>query len=347
MSMTIVFFGLKTSKRQHSNERRFSLSELTVIIPFRNERSRINSLLESLKNQPLLPGEILFIDDHSHDNTSSLISEMLGDCLQYQIIKLNKSENGKKQAIFKGVSMAKGEWILTLDADVEFASDFMEGVSKGASADLIVLPVKHEGRGLLYYLFSNDLILAQLTNLFATPISRPIMASGANLLFKREAYVHSTSKVHFQIASGDDQFLLKEIAESGGSVVMEFRNSHVSVNTPQTLREIIQQRARWIGKTAQVQDSLANTLLLSQSLFQLLFWVFSLIFILFGEVLHFEVLVLKFAIDQLILFPIYFTMNSVGVWCFLPLYNLIFIPYTFVLVLASKSGLTWKDRRIK
>jgi len=57
----------------------YIVSNLTVIIPFRNEESRIFGLLESIQKQTDLEivKEFLFIDDHSNDNSVTIISSWI------------------------------------------------------------------------------------------------------------------------------------------------------------------------------------------------------------------------------------------------------------------------------
>ena len=116
---------LKERKRKGNNKIR--LGDLTVIIPFRDEENRIKRILNSYKNSLKTPAEIIFVNDHSSDKTVNLIKQHLRKI--FQIIQLNKDENGKT-AIQKGVLHSKKTFILTQDADIEFSSNYFSNLEK-------------------------------------------------------------------------------------------------------------------------------------------------------------------------------------------------------------------------
>ena len=46
---------------------RLSVRDITVIIPFRNEKNNLEKVIKSLDAQRIKPERILFINDHSED----------------------------------------------------------------------------------------------------------------------------------------------------------------------------------------------------------------------------------------------------------------------------------------
>ena len=170
---------LKERKRKGNDK--ISLEDLTVIIPFRDEEKRIKRILNSYKNSLKTPSEIIFVNDHSSDNSMDIITQNLGK-LPFQIIQLNKDESGKKTAIQKGVLHSKRTFILTQDADIEFSPDYFSNLEKINQDNLIILPVIFQTKKII----NTDVVLANALNYSATGFSRPILASGANLLFKKE-----------------------------------------------------------------------------------------------------------------------------------------------------------------
>ncbi|WP_328802902.1 glycosyltransferase family 2 protein [Saccharibacillus alkalitolerans] len=94
---------------------------LSVIIPARNEESRILPLLRSLREQRFKSFEILVIDDDSSDGTAA-VAESFG-------AKVLRNEGaGKSSACWYGAQQAKGSWLLFLDADTKFES--ADGLSR-------------------------------------------------------------------------------------------------------------------------------------------------------------------------------------------------------------------------
>jgi 4,4'-diaponeurosporenoate glycosyltransferase len=94
---------------------------LSVIIPARNERERIAPLLESLQQQTVHPCEILVVDDHSSDGTSSVAGALGATVIQSNA--LPEGWTGKTWACWQGAQHAIGELLVFLDADVRLEHD--------------------------------------------------------------------------------------------------------------------------------------------------------------------------------------------------------------------------------
>ncbi len=98
---------------------------LSLIIPCYNESKRTDIMLEGLAEfDEKWKGEyeVIIVDDGSKDDTTAKIEESLST--KYSSLKdkvrLEKmpANGGKGSALKKGVSLAKGDYILTLDADM-------------------------------------------------------------------------------------------------------------------------------------------------------------------------------------------------------------------------------------
>lgn len=95
---------------------------LTLVVPAFNEEKRIASLRMPMLNMAKEWGrfELIIVDDGSTDQTTSCISELesdLKECIDFVSLQLDKNV-GKGGALRAGVEHAKGEFILTLDADM-------------------------------------------------------------------------------------------------------------------------------------------------------------------------------------------------------------------------------------
>jgi len=95
---------------------------ITVLVPVRNEAENITALIDSLTNQSHIEElEIIFIDDSSEDGTSKLLSEAKSAGAPITIVNAPTLPNnwlGKPWALQQGFLAARGEIIVTLDADV-------------------------------------------------------------------------------------------------------------------------------------------------------------------------------------------------------------------------------------
>ena len=338
----------RIKEKKYLMGKKISLDEVTLIIPFRNEEKRIDGLLQSLKVNSKLPTQIVFVNDHSDDLSCSKITEELGKLNNLQLLSLPSGIFGKKQAIRYGVNLTKTEFVLTMDADVYFESTYFEELEKLAEADLYLLPAVLKATNPIHHLFEIDLLLINALNTGLNGLSRPIIASGANLLFKRKSFLEfDRFETHKHIPSGDDIYLLRDFRDAKADVrVVARRSFKVETETPQSFKEFIHQRIRWIAKTGNVNDHLSTILAIIQFIFIISFWSIEIkllveneyqsAFILFG---------LKTGLDMLFFFNFFNEFNRLTAWLLIPIYQLIFPIYNLILLfLLPFFKPKWKGR---
>ena len=96
---------------------------ITVVIPARNEEKKIGACLDSMKAQtyPTHLFEVIVADDFSTDNTTGIVASFPGGntrCIQLKdFIKEGSINSYKKKAIELAIDEAKGDLIVTTDAD--------------------------------------------------------------------------------------------------------------------------------------------------------------------------------------------------------------------------------------
>lgn len=98
-----------------------SNSQITLIIPTRNEAGNITSLLEKLAEIKMKPGfDVLFVDD-STDNTADLIAELSGrfPFSVHLLARPSERRNGLSGAVVDGLRQAQGDWVCVMDADLQ------------------------------------------------------------------------------------------------------------------------------------------------------------------------------------------------------------------------------------
>ena len=110
---------------------------VSVITPAFNEAKTIRWCLESLRQQTDLPLEILVVDDGSTDTTAVLVNQAAKN---YERIRLLQQDHfGPARARNLAADQAKGKVLVFVDADMEFAPDFLvnltrpvlQGITKG------------------------------------------------------------------------------------------------------------------------------------------------------------------------------------------------------------------------
>ncbi|MFK8038332.1 MAG: glycosyltransferase [Crocinitomicaceae bacterium] len=249
-ALAIWLVGLaKTSSNATDN---IESKSMTFIIPFKNEAKRIQPLVQSFNNSQWNKNlEVIFVDDHSTDDTVNILLTDLD--IPFRLLSL-KDTSGKKAAIVYGVSNASHEQIHTLDADVIFNYDFLINISKLPMADLTILPVQLSGKSIFQSLNKIEFQWLQTFTFALTKFKKPILCNGANLSFSKTAFLETMPlRSDFNQASGDDVYLLKAIKSNGGEI-----NSNSNLNliirtaAPNNFTNLISQRKRWVKKVLNV-----------------------------------------------------------------------------------------------
>lgn len=94
---------------------------LSIIIPTFNEEKYLPYLLESLSKQTFKDFEVIVADNHSIDTTRLIVLKS-----GKKVVDGGMPASGRNN----GAKVAKGEWLLFLDADVILPPDFLEKAIK-------------------------------------------------------------------------------------------------------------------------------------------------------------------------------------------------------------------------
>ena len=104
--------------------------KVSVIMVTWNVAGFIRQCLDSLRNQTLKDFEIIVVDNGSRDQTTSIIEK------EYPEVALVKNEEneGFCRANNRGIRASRGEYILTLNADVVLDNDFLQKMVEAVEA---------------------------------------------------------------------------------------------------------------------------------------------------------------------------------------------------------------------
>ena len=94
---------------------------ISVIVPIYNEELSINELYQDIKNiinNNFDNFEIIFIDDGSIDNSFKIINNIAANDPNIVLVQLNRNY-GKSDALNEGFGLAKYNWVVTLDGDLQ------------------------------------------------------------------------------------------------------------------------------------------------------------------------------------------------------------------------------------
>ena len=94
---------------------------LSIVIPLLNEEESINELYHWIAEVMQSNGylyELIYIDDGSTDNSWSLIQKLSAVHPEVKALQFLKNF-GKSQALHAGFALAKGDVVITMDADLQ------------------------------------------------------------------------------------------------------------------------------------------------------------------------------------------------------------------------------------
>ncbi|MBR9844816.1 MAG: glycosyltransferase [Algicola sp.] len=235
--------------------------EFSIVIPFRNEANYLPDLLDSILelNYDKHKFEILFIDDHSEDNSVELIRRKLNKTqIDFRILtNENPSASPKKEAITKAISQSKYEWIVTTDADCKlpkFWLDSFDCFIQKNDTKFIVAPVTyHNSTSFLKRFQLLDFLSLQGVSIGAFGINKPILCNGANLAYTTSLFFDLKGfDGNSTISSGDDIFMLQKAISKYPESIHYLKSERAIVTTApqQNFKSLVSQRVRWAAKTS-------------------------------------------------------------------------------------------------
>lgn len=99
-----------------------ALSTISIVIPVYNEETNLPELIQrtlAVCRSLERPSEIIMVDDGSHDRSVEMISRAAADHSGEIVGVLLNRNYGQHAAVMAGFSQARGEIVITLDADLQ------------------------------------------------------------------------------------------------------------------------------------------------------------------------------------------------------------------------------------
>ncbi|MFT4762634.1 MAG: cellulose synthase/poly-beta-1,6-N-acetylglucosamine synthase-like glycosyltransferase [Paraglaciecola sp.] len=244
---------------------------ISILIPARNEAENIEKCLSAIfkQNYPRALLEVIVIDDFSEDETPFLVesfSKKNGfDCLK--LIKLSEeieeheTQSFKKKSLEIAILKAKGNLIITTDADCVAAPNWLNllvSFYEKNDLEFIAAPVNfYEEQNVLEKFQSLDFMGMMCVTAAGIHSNLQKMCNGANLAYSKKAYLEVDGfKGIDHLASGDDMLLMHKIVERFPSKIGFLKNTDATIFTTAKpdLKSFFSQRLRWATKNASYAD---------------------------------------------------------------------------------------------
>ncbi|MFN5222578.1 MAG: glycosyltransferase [Bacteroidota bacterium] len=327
-------------------------TSVSVVIAVRNESNRISGLLEDLLKQEYDSQqlEIIVSDDFSEDNTIKKVSAKLSSGnFRFQIIKASANDSqGKKHALWRAITAAKGDIILTTDADCRLSPHWVASMSnkfKNASINMVTgMVVLRPENGMIARLERMDQLVLSAIGVASVAVGSPLLCSGANLAFRKQAFIDVGGYQYgINDPSGDDTYLMFQMGDA-----VAFNKDACSLVVTEPIRDvkgIINQRIRWASKMRGYGKPRVTAIGILVSLVNIAPLIMLMLTSWIPLWFVAAWLIGKFLADLILLKPIASFYKQSDTLLIAPLYALIYPFYVLMaFVFVFKRGYTWKDR---
>lgn len=255
---TLAIIGFNKLNRSFNRQKKSDSLFISIVVSARNEEKNIKEFLHEIIKQdfPKTRFELIFVDDNSTDHTYLKAKEVLEQSgLNYQLIK-QENHQGKKKNLAHAIDIAKGQIIITTDADVVYRHfSWLTTISdyfNACSPNILIMPVDFNSQNDLLSTFQiiENVALTAITAGYSG-IQKPFMCNGANLAFTKHAFQAVNGyQAHLSVSSGEDVFLMEAVKKQDPSSVHYILQRELIVKTTpaSSLTSLINQRIRWASK---------------------------------------------------------------------------------------------------
>ncbi len=277
----IMYLLIKKYKKDDPQNNTYPF--VSVIIPSRNESQSIMRCLECLKNQnyPIDKFEIIPINDGSEDGTDKILNQMAENDLRIKPVHItvtHRENKGKIHAIDNGIQNAKGNIIITTDADIWMEPNWMSQMVKGFDEKtglIIGMTLDEYSNHPVHAFQALDGAGIRIIAAALAEIDHPITCQGSNLAFRKGAYIQVRERVlSLATLCGNREWLMQEIdIATDWEIETQLHPESIAYTCPpDTWRALINQRARW-ASTGKNYSKLSVRLYLTFIFFSLLAFI--------------------------------------------------------------------------
>jgi chlorobactene glucosyltransferase len=224
---------------------------VSVIIPARNERAVIETVVTSVLASAYRPLEVLVVDDRSTDDTAARVGELARRDPRLRLIageELPPGWYGKPWACLQGYRAARGDLLLFTDADTRHAPELLGravGARRETGADLLTIAPRQRCET-----FWERIVMPQIWLLLGVRYHparvnrsrrpRDVIANGQFILMPRASYeaVGTHEAVRGDVA--EDLALAQAVVARGGRLHFAFAERLMETRMYQGLGALIE-----------------------------------------------------------------------------------------------------------
>jgi cellulose synthase/poly-beta-1,6-N-acetylglucosamine synthase-like glycosyltransferase len=227
---------------------------VSVIIAARNEEKNIGDCLLSLSkvDYPKDKLEIIIVNDHSEDNTQSKIDSYKSLFYNFKTIipeERNWKLLGKTNALAQGIENAKGEIIITSDADCTFKKTWIKDIVKyyDDTTGIVCGFTYVEHKNIFEGMQSLDWVYLLTVASGSFGLGIPLACVGNNMSFRKKAYDEVGGYQNLKFSITEDFALLQAVVKTKKwKCKYPFETGNLALSKAcSSFKEIIKQKKRW------------------------------------------------------------------------------------------------------
>jgi cellulose synthase/poly-beta-1,6-N-acetylglucosamine synthase-like glycosyltransferase len=228
--------------------------KVSILIAARNEALNIERCLNSILNLNYPPEclEVIIGDDASTDNTHQIVADFIADKPNFRLFPIKDqlgSAKGKANVLAHLAHQASSDYFFITDADMELPADWVEAMLSHAQPGIGIVTgittvndphffARMQGLDWL-----NALGMIQVVS----ELNLPVTTMGNNMLVTRQAYESTGGYERFPFSITEDLQLFREVLKKGFGFKNVFNEQVLAFTKPtQQLRDLLQQRKRWM-----------------------------------------------------------------------------------------------------
>ncbi len=344
-----ILFSIGASKA-YPKIKEAELPMATVIVAALDEEHNIMRCMEAL-NKTEYPEdklEIIIVDGHSIDKTADIVKEYIKDKPKFKLIYVNPdTENlkGKANSIDTAVGVAKGDIILTTDADCAVSPLWVKTIASYYKDDVGMVNgyTSQETYDGFTGMQALDFIYLLTVAAGTINLGRPLSCIGNNMSYRKSAYLETGGykKIPFSVTE-DFQLLMAIHDLKKYKIIYPLDKDALVISEPNpTVKSLYHQKKRWgvgglnsgiSGFAVMGSAFIAHILML---LIPFFFTPVSLYLSLF-----------KIGIDLFFLYPVLAELglkDKLKYFVYFEIYFIIYVTVLPFIVLASRK-VVWKRR---
>jgi chlorobactene glucosyltransferase len=203
---------------------------VSIIVPARNEEKNIRRCVEALLTQDYPDFEVLVLDDRSTDATTGILAEISARETRLLVLagrELPAGWAGKPHALYQAAEVARGDWLLFIDADTYLAPNAVSASLASArlhGADLYTV-MTEQILDSFWEKTVMPLVMTALSVGFSPsrvndPNTRDAIANGQYILIKRSVYdaIGGHKKLHNLIV--EDKAISEQVKWNGYRLIV-------------------------------------------------------------------------------------------------------------------------------